>query len=128
MPNGKDASVPQRLISLSCVLSERHPFNVTSTNVNVLPRVLLAHPGTQYSHHLAAELYRRDYLGRFYTCFSFSDELSLVKMTRHFAKFLKVERQWQNRIVEGVPAEKLRCFPLLEIEAWYHSRSHISAA
>src|SRR5882762_7465034 len=91
------------------------------------PQTLLAHPGTQYSHHLAHELHRRAYLSRFYTCFSISSESNVIRWISPFAKLLKIERQWENRIVEGVPADKLRCYPQLEIEAWWRTRNHAAA-
>ena len=92
-----------------------------------VPQVLLAHPGTQHAFQLARELYRRDYLGRFYTCLGLSSESNAARSLWPVAKLFKIERQWQNRIVEGVPAEKLRCYPQLEIEAWWRTRNHAAA-
>lgn len=91
-----------------------------------VPQVLLAHPGTQYSFQLARELYRRDYLRGFHTCFGVSNELIVTRCASVLAKVLKIERQWQNRIVREVPAAKIRCYPLLEIETWWQLRDHIS--
>src|SRR5437867_688300 len=93
----------------------------------VVPQILLAHPGTQYSFQLARELYRRDYLQKFYTCFSLSSETKLAHWMSPLAKLIKIDRQWQNRIVSGLPPDKLRCYPFLEIKSWCRFGDHNSA-
>src|SRR5690348_9659931 len=90
-------------------------------------QVLLAHPGTQHSHHLAHELYQRDFLGSFYTCLGVSNESIVVHWMWPLARFLRIERQWQNRILKGVPPKKLHGYPLLEMKAWWQIHNHTVA-
>jgi starch synthase len=78
-------------------------------------RVLLAHPGTQYSAQLARQLYRRDCLHRFWTCFALPEN-SLVE--RVLRRLRPVPPKWLgNRVVTNVPAQKIRTILRLELSA-----------
>jgi glycosyltransferase involved in cell wall biosynthesis len=78
-------------------------------------RVLLAHPGTQYSSQLARQLYRRDCLHRFWTSFA------LVQggfIDRSIRRLMSSPPKWlDHRVVPEVPRDKLRTIPLLEVDA-----------
>jgi starch synthase len=78
-------------------------------------RVLLAHPGTQYSRHLATQLQRRGLLDAFWSCFAFHSESGLARVAE------KMPDRWQQRVenrrIAAVPAEKLRTRPLQELIA-----------
>jgi glycosyltransferase involved in cell wall biosynthesis len=87
------------------------------------PQALVAHPGTQYSHHLARELHRTGMLSGFHTGLALSEDSFLVSLVEAAATRAGFERQFQNRLVRGVPAAKLHRYPALEIGAWYRSRS-----
>ena len=80
---------------------------------------LLAHPGTQYSHNLARELHSRGRLSSFHTCLAIGAGTLSAKVVSSFIPALGLERQWQNRLLSGVPAEKLHCYPALEVQAWW---------
>src|SRR6185295_11718534 len=75
-------------------------------------KVLLVHPGTQYSFQLARQLDRLGCLGRFWTGMAFVPnsfagrciECLPTAVGRHFA----------NRRLDGVASEKLRVQPLIE--------------
>jgi hypothetical protein len=70
----------------------------------VLPQVLLAHPGTQYSHRLAEQLVRCGLLQEFWTGFAVAND---AWSTRLLQKYLPLS--WQkkiaNRVLIGVPAK-----------------------
>jgi glycosyltransferase involved in cell wall biosynthesis len=77
-------------------------------------KVLLAHPGTQTSFRIAAELHRLSALGAYYTGIAIAHR-SLLERALPF-----LPRRWQrrlaNRRIADVPAEKIHLRPLLE--AW----------
>lgn len=78
-------------------------------------RVLLAHPGTQYSAQLAKQLYRHGSLLRFWTSFALPEN-SLVE--RFIRKILPTPPDWLgHRTVPGVPADKIRTALPLELIA-----------
>lgn len=78
--------------------------------------VLLAHPGTQYSHQLARQLVRHDSLYEFWTGFGLSSNGLLGQIIADYAP-----QEWQrkiaNRFVQGVPAASLRTTPVIELKA-----------
>ena len=86
------------------------------------PNTLLAHPGTQYSLRLARELAIRGCLSGFYTGLAVRAESNLARLLKPCASLLKMERQWQNRLLNDVPGGKLHCYPSLEIGAWWRAR------
>jgi starch synthase len=71
-------------------------------------KTLLAHPGTQYSFRLAAELHRHEKLAGFHTGMAFvSGGLfdGLCKLLPN-----KLRRSFANRRIEGVPASHLHLY------------------
>jgi starch synthase len=83
-------------------------------------KVLLAHPGTQYSFRLAAELQRRGALSAFYTGLAFAkhgwiDRLSSL-MPAHW------RRRLANRCLAGVPSKRLYRRPASELAAMWRLR------
>lgn len=78
-------------------------------------KVLLAHPGTQYSAQLARQLQRKGLLYRFWTSFALPENSRLEHVLR---SWMKAPPKWlDNRVVANVPAEKLRTLPRLELAA-----------
>jgi glycosyltransferase involved in cell wall biosynthesis len=78
-------------------------------------KVLLAHPGTQYSHQLATQLYKRDMLLFFYTGLAYGKDsliYSLAKMLPSFF-FKKIS----NRFMDELPDRYIRRNILNEIAA-----------
>jgi glycosyltransferase involved in cell wall biosynthesis len=78
-------------------------------------KVLVAHPGTQYSYHLVRELEKHNLLYRFYTCFTVPSESTSGWLIKLLPAFLK--KKISNRILTGVPPSKVRNFPFLELSA-----------
>jgi glycosyltransferase involved in cell wall biosynthesis len=78
--------------------------------------VLLAHPGTQYSHQLARQLARHDSLYQFWTGFAVpTDSLTGQLFTDYLPSGLR--RKVANRVLRGVPSRSLRTMPLIEWKA-----------
>ncbi len=71
-------------------------------------KILLCHPGTQYSLILAEQLSIKKLLNKFYSCFIISTH---SKFYKHFPYFLKNKL---NSRTTTIPPEKLKTFPLLE--------------
>jgi glycosyltransferase involved in cell wall biosynthesis len=61
----------------------------------------------------------------FYTCLAIAGESFAARALTPLAKLLNMERQWQNRILNGVPSDKLRCYPQLEIRALWRAHDNI---
>lgn len=83
--------------------------------------VLLTHPGTQYSYQLARQLARHSLLREFWTGFALPKQ---AWYTRALKTVLprRGRRGISNRIIEGVPAVRLRTMPLMGVMA--ARRSH----
>lgn len=78
-------------------------------------QVLLAHPGTQYSARLAQQLFRHGCLHRFWTGLALPEQSFLESAVRRWRKSPPI---WLgNRIVDQVPADKIRTAPLIEATA-----------
>ena len=75
-------------------------------------RILVAHPGTQYSLHLARELERRDLLLRFWAGFAIAGSGWAFRFIDLLPRALR--KQIAARVVVGVPASKVRTLPSLE--------------
>ena len=76
---------------------------------NEKPQALLVHPGTQYSYHLAKELLRHGQLVAFHTGFAIADG-DLLGM--NFNRLpLWARRRLANRVLDSVPANKLKIHP-----------------
>jgi len=77
-------------------------------------RALLAHPGTQYSAQLARQLYRHNSLYRFWTSFALAQHSPVDRVL----SILPRPPKWLgNRSIAGVPSEKIRIVPHLELAA-----------
>lgn len=78
-----------------------------------MSKVLLAHPGTQYSHQLARQLARHHVLYQFWTGFAISAEGLSARLSQWL-----LPSQWRrkigNRIIHGVPGRHLRIMPGVE--------------
>ncbi|HEY0385381.1 MAG TPA: glycosyltransferase family 4 protein [Pyrinomonadaceae bacterium] len=78
--------------------------------------VLLAHPGTQYSHQLARQLVRHDALYQFWTGFALATNGLVGQVINKYAP-PEWRRKIANRVVRGVPARSLRTMPVIEWKA-----------
>lgn len=78
--------------------------------------VLLAHPGTQYSHQLARQLVRHDALYQFWTGFALATNGVVGQIINNYAP-PEWRRKIANRVVRGVPARSLRTMPVIEWKA-----------
>ena len=87
-----------------------------------MPTALLAHPGTQYSFHLARELSRHGNLSSFYTSVAINGESSLARQFSPLVEILGKQKEWQNRLFYGVPAGKVYSYPALEVSAFLRRR------
>ena len=76
-------------------------------------KVLIAHPGTQYSHQLAIQLQKAGLLYRFYTCLAISSKSITGKLLKKLP--LAIYNKLSNRIIEEVPPSKIRNFTALEL-------------
>ena len=78
--------------------------------------VLLAHPGTQYSHQLARQLFSHGSLYEFWTGFALAKD---TWRTQILDKYLPEawHRRIANRMIANLPGKHLRTMPLLELEA-----------
>jgi glycosyltransferase involved in cell wall biosynthesis len=78
--------------------------------------VLLAHPGTQYSHQLARQLARHRSLYQFWTGFALAADGLAARCVNVCAP-----AQWRkriaNRVLGGVPSHSLRTMPAVELKA-----------
>lgn len=78
--------------------------------------VLLAHPGTQYSHQLAQQLVRHDSLYEFWTGFGLSPNGLLGQVIANYTP-RELRRKIANRVIQGVPISSLRTTPIIELRA-----------
>lgn len=83
--------------------------------------VLIAHPGTrgQSSHYLAHELQQNASLGSLHTGFAFNPP----EWTNNIIRTLPTDlRRWiGNRTIEGVPSDKIHCYPGGELRERWHA-------
>src|SRR5262245_2934609 len=79
-------------------------------------RILLAHPGTQYSYKLAEQLVRYNYLYEFWTGFALAKKAWYATMIM-FGLQTVWHKKGANRIIAGVPAKHLRTMPWIEWQA-----------
>ena len=78
-------------------------------------KALLAHPGTQYSAQLARQLHRHNELLRFWTSFALVENGLIERALR---RAMRTPPDWLgHRTVAGVPADKIRTVPWLELVA-----------
>jgi alpha-maltose-1-phosphate synthase len=76
-------------------------------------QVLLSHPGTQYSYHLAMQLQLRGRLTRFYTGFAIRNGSIVGRACDALPEFAR--NRLSARRLDGLPREKLRIQPLGEL-------------
>ena len=76
-------------------------------------KTLLVHPGTQYSHQLAKQLYKRNLLYLFISGFIISENSILLRCIRKFIPNLY--RIISNRVIKELPPSKLKSFFFNEI-------------
>jgi alpha-maltose-1-phosphate synthase len=84
-------------------------------------RVLLAHPGTQHSFHLARELERCGFLGEFWTGLAFPVG-GLAARLAHSLRGWPGVGGLPSRIIRGVAPAKLHTQPGCELQALYRLR------
>lgn len=80
-------------------------------------KVIICHPGTQYSHYLAIELYQHGYLSKFYTGIAFGNDHIVSKLNRFLPK--KISRQLKTRIIENLPDKFIKRNIANELRAIY---------
>ena len=78
-------------------------------------KVLLTHPGTQYSHQLAYQLYRHGHLHEFWTGIAIAEDTWKGSLTKLLP--LSLHKHISNRVLRGVPAKYLRTVPMVELSA-----------
>jgi alpha-maltose-1-phosphate synthase len=87
---------------------------------------LLAHPGTQYAPQLARQLFRHRNLYQFWTGFALAKEAWFTQALQQ-----SLPKSWNkkiaNRVICGVPDDRLRITPLLEWKAIRQLRKNISS-
>lgn len=79
-------------------------------------KVLLTHPGTQYSYNLARQLNEHSQLCRFHTCVAYGFDSWQYKISKLFPKF--IQKKINNRIVWGVNDKLIRRHEDIEIKTW----------
>ncbi len=87
-------------------------------------KVLLAHPGTQYSFQLAKQLEKAGLLYQFYTGLAIS-QYSFKARALHFLPS-NIYKKISNRIIEDIPSEKLKTLPFLEYQTILGMRNTIN--
>ena len=78
-------------------------------------KVLLAHPGTQYSFQLARQLYKKNILHEFHTGIAFGKDSWLYKIFSRLPA--KIYNKVSNRFIDDVPDRYLKRYPFIEIKA-----------
>jgi starch synthase len=78
-------------------------------------KVLIAHPGTQYSHQIVKQFYRLGVLYRYWTGLCIPES----KLINAIAKLLpaSLRTSLSNRTLQGIPRRSVRCYPINEIRA-----------
>lgn len=82
----------------------------------VIHKTLLAHPGTQYSYQLARQLVRHKHLYQFWTGFGLARDSWYTHVLQTCLP-LSLRKKIANRIIDGVPSQRLRTIPWLEWQA-----------
>lgn len=85
-------------------------------------RVLLVHPGTQYSHQLAKQLFRHALLYEFWTGFALPKDNWSTHILEASLPF-SFRKKIANRLISGVPASRLRIRPFGEWRALQQIRA-----
>lgn len=92
---------------------ESHTATSVSRKFEAAARVLLVHPGTQYSGPLASQLHRLGYLDLFWTCLAFSDQGNSARLLNLLPN--RWESRLSNRVITGIPPHRLRARPWQEL-------------
>jgi glycosyltransferase involved in cell wall biosynthesis len=87
------------------------------------PHILLTHPGTQYAHRLAVQLYKKGLLSYFVTGIAISSKSYYYHLFRCLPG--RMQRKISNRIIQELPQQKIRLYPWLE---WKYVRKSKQAA
>lgn len=80
-------------------------------------KVLIAHPGTQYSHQLVKQLHEAGMLYQFHTNFALSEQSLITVMSKYLP--ITIRRKISNRIIKNIPKNKLKTQFLNEGMALY---------
>lgn len=75
-------------------------------------KVLVAHPGTQYSHQLVKQLEKQDLLYQFCTGFAIAEKSWKGRLIKLLPQ--KLFKKISNRIINHVPAQKIKTQAILE--------------
>jgi glycosyltransferase involved in cell wall biosynthesis len=78
-------------------------------------KVLIAHPGTQYSHHLVKQLNKHGLLYKFYTGFAIAEKSFVGKLFKLLPSYLT--EKINNRFIEALDGRKLKTQPFVELNA-----------
>lgn len=84
-------------------------------------KVLIAHPGTQYSFQLVKQLEKSGLLYRFYTCLALTQNSRMARLINYL--FKGISKKISNRIIEDVPGSKIKTRQLLEYRTIYMMRN-----
>ncbi len=87
-------------------------------------KVLLAHPGTQYSFQLAKQLEKSGLLFQFYTGLAINKN-SFNARILHFLP-ANIYKKISNRIIDNIPVKKLKTLPFLEYQTILGMRNTIN--
>jgi len=87
-------------------------------------KILLVHPGTQYSHQLAKQLYKRNILYLFISGFVISEKSVFIKSIKKY--FPSFYRKISNRIIKDIPSLKLKSYLFHEIISLIKIRKNIA--
>jgi glycosyltransferase involved in cell wall biosynthesis len=85
-------------------------------------RILLAHPGTQYSLRLAFELDRRGVLAEFHTGLAICEDSAVGRLAVRLPEFLR--QRVANRLLAGVPPSKVKVHAWNEVVSMIRTRLH----
>ncbi len=93
----------------------RNQPNNDYKNYQITLKILLAHPGTQYSFQLARQLYKENLLYEFHTGFSFGKDSWVYKLCRKFPS--SIYNKLSNRFIDDIPDRLLRRHSTIEVLA-----------
>jgi starch synthase len=77
-------------------------------------KIVIVHPGTQHSTHIAKQLYRKNMLYKLVTGFAISKRSWISKLIQVLPSSLA--KPISNRMIAVVPASKLKTYPLTELK------------
>jgi starch synthase len=80
-----------------------------------LIKVLIAHPGTQYSHHLVKQLNKHGLLYKFYTGFAIAEKSFVGKLFKLLPAYLT--EKINNRFIDELEGSKLKTQLFIELNA-----------